>query len=91
MLRASDIIHKGLRDVYATLTTTYPTPPVADHRRCFRMLNALNAAMNVYDTALVGYGLAPIPGGTGAYSFTLTSGQIIFNWNGGYAQNVDWK
>jgi hypothetical protein len=92
MLNSSDIVHRGLRDVYQTRTTTNPPPSSTECRLSQRRLVALNAASNPSQAALPGYGLGS--GQRKGYEFAPlpTSGGVIeFDWVGVYAQSVDWR
>jgi hypothetical protein len=92
MLNSSDIVHRGLRDVYLTQTTANPPPSSAECRLSQRMLVALQQATTPAQAALPRYGLGR--GLRKAYEFAPlpTSGGVIeFDWVGVYAQSVDWR
>jgi len=92
MLRNSDIIHGGLKDIHATGTTLNSAPPVHLVRRCARRLQALGLAKSIPSNSFLGITVVALPNTTGhpTYEMPVNSNKITFGWNASYAVQVDW-
>jgi len=94
MLRKSDIIHNGLKDIYAAGRTQHPAPPGHLVRPCDRRLKALGWAKSIRSKSLLGILIIPRPPAPNtnnlAYEMPISSNTITFQWNSTYALQVDW-
>jgi hypothetical protein len=95
MLRNSDIIHNGLKDIYATGTTQRPAPPADLVRPCDRRLGALaRARIMPSKGSLFGIVVIPLSGvpttNNPAFEMPVNRNKITFQWNSSFAQQVDW-
>jgi hypothetical protein len=89
MVNETDIIHMGLREIFQTTTTARPDPPQNLHRHCYRGLYALNLATSLSHQAMAGIRLQPGSGPSG-HEMPIQNNKIKFEWNNGYAIDVDW-
>jgi hypothetical protein len=94
VLRNTDILHAGLRDLHAHGTTLRQPPPVNLHRPAYRRLHTLSLARTIGPGFLAGMVINALSttsaSGNPTYEMPVSSNQITFEENGGYALHVNW-
>jgi hypothetical protein len=94
MLRNSDIIHSGLKDIHANGTTHSSAPPVTLVRHCDRRLQALGRARSIPSRSFFGIVIQEqqptSSNNQPAYDMPIGNNKIKFQWDANYALQVDW-
>jgi len=90
MLRNSDILHSGLKEIHVKGTTLNPAPPGHLVRHCHRRLQALGLARGINSSSFFGIRIVPPQQSNACYEMPISNNKIQFQWNATYALQVDW-